>query len=182
MKTTKNLRKVIESLLDSSSMQLRVKPSIFIPLEPMSLEDVLLEQYENFDIYWYHWPMDGIFPGGDYEPVIVVYSTDSKICYLIVRRGWEYKFNSVDELEQPIEVIFETLFHHPFPRTKFDSLYNFRKAFLSEKDYDPKIIQPSEISEKFRTGKDHPTGRGRAYEDPAVIAQRIFEDECKSNK
>jgi hypothetical protein len=34
----------------------------------------LLERYDNFDIYWYHWPEDGsLFWVEDYEPVIILY-------------------------------------------------------------------------------------------------------------
>lgn len=159
-------------------MSLRIKPAIFIPIEPLSLQDVLLEQHENFDIYWYHWPMDGIFPGGDYEPVILIYCKDSKLCYLIVRKAWEYRFYLVDELVEPIEVLFETPFHHPSPRTKDDLFYNLRKALLRDATYDPKIISSSDISERFRNGKDHPTAGGRNFEDPIQVAQRIYDEEC----
>lgn len=64
---------------------------IFIPDEDSkSLIDVKLERHDNFDIYWYHWPQDGFFPVEDYEPVILVYSSDGTLCCLITRRHWKY--------------------------------------------------------------------------------------------
>jgi len=42
----------------------RIKPQIFIPEEGNdTLIEVLLEQYDSFDIYWYHWPKDGLLSG-----------------------------------------------------------------------------------------------------------------------
>jgi hypothetical protein len=54
---------------------MRPKPKIFIPEEGNNtLKEVLLERYDNFDIYWYHWPEDGsLFWVEDYEPVIILY-------------------------------------------------------------------------------------------------------------
>jgi len=97
------------------------KPKIFIPEEGNNtLIDVLLEQYDDFDIYWYHWPQDGyVFWVEDYEPVIIVYKGD-EICYLITRRHWSYKFYTADEgLKIPLEVLFDGEFHPPYQTNYF---------------------------------------------------------------
>lgn len=159
----------------------RIKPQIFIPDEgTKSLIDVKLERHDNFDIYWFHWPQDGFFPVEDYEPVILVYSSDGTLCYLIVRRHWQYQFYSLDELSDPIQVLFDGSFHPPFARTKQGDDFEKKKASLISKNYDDMIkpINSSDIDAKFRTGKGHPTALGRTMEDPDDIAKETHSEYC----
>jgi len=99
---------------------LRVDPIIFIPNESKNpLNEVLVEKYDDFDIFWYHWPKDGedwfhfIFREEDYEPVIVVYCNDKVVC-TITRAHWEYQHNDIKEMElvTPCQVLFEDQWHN----------------------------------------------------------------------
>lgn len=157
----------------------RIKPQIFIPDEgSKSLIDVKLEKHDNFDIYWFHWPQDGFFPVEDYEPVIMAYSSNGKLCCLIVRRHWQYQFYSLEELSDPIEVLFDGSFHPPFAKLKQDDDFEKKKNGLVSRNYDVEMINPSDIDAKFRTGKGHPTALGRTIEDPADIANESYSDYC----
>lgn len=161
----------------------RIKPQIFIPDEgSKSLIDVKLERYDNFDIYWFHWPRDGFFFVEDYEPVILVYHPDHTLCYLIVRRHWAYQLYSQDELSYPIEVLFDGSFHPPFPKQKQDDDFEKKKAGLIPKEYDVESISANAIEPKFRTGTGHPTALGRSMEDPVDIASEIHAEYCEANK
>ena len=158
------------------------KPKIFIPEEGNNtLIDVLLEQYDDFDIYWYHWPQDGyVFWVEDYEPVIIVYKGD-EICYLITRRHWSYKFYTADEdLKIPLEVLFDGEFHPPYPKTDENGeWFERKKEVLIPRDYQPKDIKDIEIPKKFRTGENHPTSFGRRVKDPVKVAKEIYEEYCQ---
>lgn len=157
----------------------RIKPLIFIPNEgPKTLIDVKLEGYDNFDIYWFHWPQDGFFLVEDYEPVILVYSSGGTPCYLIVRRHWQYQFYSWDELSVPIEVLFDGSFHPPFPKLKQAGDFEKKKARLVLRNYDASKIRASQIDVKFRIGKGHPTSLGRHIEDPLDVAMEIYSEYC----
>jgi hypothetical protein len=85
--------------------------------------DCLIEDSNgSYCIYWYHWPRDGVFPHPDFEPVIYLYGRDKEeLCLVVLRVGWRYRVFKHDELIRPIEVIFETPFHHPRIRTKENS-------------------------------------------------------------
>jgi hypothetical protein len=158
----------------------RIKPQIFIPDEGVkSLIDVKLETYDNFDIFWFHWPRDGFVPVEDYEPVILVYSSGNALCYLIVRRHWQYQFYSVDELSIPIEVLFEGPFHPPFAKLKQDDDFEKKKSKLIPKKYGVKPINANDIDPMFRTGKDHPTALRRIFDDPTGIAKEIYLEHCQ---
>lgn len=165
-------------------MSNNIKPQIFIPDEGNSktLIDVKLERHDSFDILWFHWPQDGwFFFVEDYEPVILVYSPNGTLCYLIVRRHWEYKFYSLDELSDPVQVLFDGSFHPPFARTKEDGVnFDEKKMKLLPKNYDDmiKLVNPNDIDEKFRTGKGHPTSAGRTMEDPVDVANEIRSEQC----
>jgi len=159
-----------------------VKPKIFIPNESWNeLIEVLLEQYENFDIYWYHWPHDGwigyFIP--DYEPVIIIYKGDS-ICYIITRPHWTYEPHGLEEITIPIEVLFDGSSHPPYPRT-YDSVEWFHRktSRLVLQTYDIRKVKADEIPEMFRTGEDHPTSLGKRVEDPVEFAKEIYEQNCK---
>jgi hypothetical protein len=156
-----------------------IKPQIFIPNEgSKSLIDVKLEKYDNFDIYWYHWPRDGFFLVEDYEPVILVYSANGTLCYLIVRRHWQYQFYSLDELSDPVEVLFDGSFHPPFAKLKQDDDFEEKKHNLISRNYNVKMTNPNDIDAKFRTGKGHPSALGRTMKDPVDIAKEAYSDYC----
>lgn len=156
------------------------KPVIFVEDEGnASLKEVLLEEYKNFDIYWFHWPYDGlfIFPD-DYEPVVMIYKART-ICCLITRRNWTYQTYTLDEgLVTPPEILFATTFHHPIAKTReemedFDAM----KQDLIQQPYEPKRIKPNEIPKKFRVGEGHPTNimnLWRVRVDPAVYARKTY--------
>jgi len=159
----------------------RTKPKIFIPEEgDLSLKDVCLERHDSFDIYWYHWPQDGLFSWvEDYEPVIVLYKGD-EICYLITRRHWRYQFYTLEDLKIPVEVLFDGEFHPPYPKTdENEDWFEHKKAVLKSVQYQPKDVRETEIPEKFRTGKGHPTALGRRVKDPIQIAKEIYEEYCR---
>ena len=161
-------------------MERRIKPTIFIPKEGnRTLIEVLLEQHDNFDIYWYHWPWDGIFRIGDYEPIILIYSNKKTLCHLVIRRGWDYKHYEFNILDQSIEIIFEGPFHHPYAK-KLDNNeeYHEKKKILVEGDYDPRIINSDQIPIRFRTGEGHITSLGRIVEDPVDNAKETYSDYC----
>lgn len=158
----------------------RITPQIFIPDEgSKSLIDVKLERHDNFDIYWYHWPQDGFFHVQDYEPVILVYSSDGTLCCLITRRHWKYNHYSFDELSIPVEVLFDGSFHPPFPKLKQDSDdFEKKKAKLISKNYAPIMIGPNDIEPQFRTGAGHPTAVFGTGEDPADVAKEAYSEYC----
>jgi hypothetical protein len=84
------------------------------------LVEVLLEVYSNFEIYWFHWPRDGFLPEEDYEPIVIIYS--GTICCVITRRGWTYQtYMMKDGLKIPLEILFDTSFHHPFAKAQANS-------------------------------------------------------------
>lgn len=159
----------------------RIKPQIFIPDEDSkTLIDVKLEAYDNFDIFWFHWPRDGWFFVEDYEPVILVYKSDNTLCYLITRRHWGYQFYSLDELSVPVEVLFDGSFHPPYPKLKQGDDFEEKKRKLISREYNVEKITASDIDAMFRTGKGHPTAVGRAMEDPADIAKEAHSEYCQN--
>jgi hypothetical protein len=159
----------------------RIRPQIFIPDEgSKSLIDVKLETYNNFDIFWFHWPQDGFFPVEDYEPVVLVYSAGNALCYLIVRRHWQYQFYSVDELSIPIEVLFDGSFHPPYAKLKQDDDFEKKTTKLISKNYDVIMINANDIDPIFRTGRGHPTAFGRTMEDPVDLANETYSEHCQS--
>jgi hypothetical protein len=91
-------------------------------VDTRQLIDCIIERRPNADIYWYHWPRDGIFPWEDFEPVVYAYGHDSEdLCLVILRVGWKYKVSGADDLTYPIVVMFETPQHHPLLRTKHNA-------------------------------------------------------------
>jgi hypothetical protein len=76
-----------------------------------------LETRDNFQIFWYHWPRDGIFWWEDFEPVIMVDDNEGKLCLVILRVGWKYRSFEAAEVTTPLEVIFRNGNHHPEVRT-----------------------------------------------------------------
>lgn len=133
------------------------KPNIFIPSNDTLIE-VLYEHDENFQIWWFHFPKDGFLPIEDYEPIIFIYK-HNELQYLITRRHWEYQTYYIENLYNPLEILFDGEFHPPFPRTKDgDILFNEKiKNCERLNNYEIKEISPTCISEKFRVGKGHPS-------------------------
>jgi len=167
---------------------LRTDPEIFIPLENGNpLDEVLTERYENFDIYWYHWPHDGprwfslFMREEDYEPVIVIYCNDEVSC-VITRPHWEYHYSSVKEegLEVPPKILFEDEWHPALTKTKVNIReFELKKLDLTPHSYSPNITKSERISQKFRTGLGHNSRIGKPpVQDPADIAQEAYEYYC----
>lgn len=180
--TNLGLLVIIDISRNINYLLMRIQPKIFIPVENPGFIDVKFEQYKHFDIFWYHWYRDGFFNVQDYEPVILVYSDNGDLCYLIVRRGWEYKHYEREILHSPLEVLFESSFHHPFAKKLDDEEYEMKKVNnLISKDYTPSPIKSNEISAMFRTGVGHPTLIKRVWipvQDPANIAEETYSEYC----
>lgn len=165
----------------------RADPLIFVPDETGNpLQDVLIEQYDHFDIYWYHWPKDGedwyyfIFREEGYEPVIVVYC-DKKIKCIVTRPHWDYQYTDVEdsELTIPCQILFEDQWHPPLTRTRRNEReFELKKSKLTQRHYTPKSITKDVIFMKFRTGKGHRGNFGKAMMDPVSIAQQAYEYYC----
>ncbi len=159
-------------------------PRIFIPSEgSRTLIDVLHEQYDNYDIYWYHWPYDGPFSVGDYEPIILTYRNKTNLCLLSTRRSWDYQPYTLDQLETPVELVFDGtlwgIFHHPFFHLSgFDDDFNNKRQGKIERTYNLDPINPDQIPIMFRTGQGHPTGFGRIVMDPRDKAEELYHEFC----
>lgn len=168
---------------------MREDPSIFIPDEgQFTLKKVLIEKYENFDIYWYHWPHDGpkwfysIFREEDYEPVILVYCDDDLKC-VITRAHWEYQYSDLVDsgLSIPAEIVFEDEWHPPQARTNQNIReFELKKLELIPTQYSPEKISKNEILDKFRTGRGHNTNiQNKVMDDPYQVAQEAYEYYCR---
>jgi len=38
-----------------------------------------------YEVFWYHWPRDGLLPWEDFEPVVFVYNFKQELCFVLVR-------------------------------------------------------------------------------------------------
>jgi len=167
--------------------KLREKPVAFIPNENNNeLQEILLEEHEDFDIFWYHWPFDGPALLGpvleeDYEPVIIVYDDDGRICQVIIRRAWNYRNFDLEEygLILPPTILFEKYYHHPLVKTNANQdEFELKRQGFPETDLDVTKISSDAISDKFRTGKRHRTNyKLKECDDPAHIGE-IASNEC----
>jgi len=166
---------------------MRIKPKIFITDEPKNpLINVLLEEYENFDIFWFYWKYDGplflspLIREEDYEPIIVVYDNDKNICCVITRRKWNYRTFDIieDGLILPPIIAFEDEFHHSDVKTRENEQIVDRKiSRLVSGPYDVTKIDPSGIPQKFRTGKGHNTNyKFIECDDPRIVAEEARKD------
>ena len=167
----------------------RAIPEIFVPKSgDNKLDRILLEEDDNFEIFWYHWHSDGppwfnfMRPEEDLEPVILVYDDEDKLCCVITRRHWEYQDYYVEEdgLAIPLTILFDGDFHPPYPKTADntqwfeDKISNMDKGNLKHK-----IIKPEDVSPKFRIGKSHKTLVLRPpVDDPSDIARQIIALNC----
>lgn len=144
-----------------------------------------MEEYETFEIFWYHWPKDGFAPEEDYEPVIILYKDGNKICCIITRRHWDYRtVGSEDGLVIPPQVLFDGIFHPPFVKTSDNNEFDFdatiKNKNLIHTRYEPKAIKATDIPKKFRTGDGHFTKPPwRKIEDPVAHARYVHRKYCK---
>lgn len=109
----------------------------------------VIEKRPNVEVYWYHWPRDGIFPWEDFEPVVYVYRRGHEnLCLAVLRVGWKYRVFDGEDLTYPIAVLFETPQHHPLLRTKhnfgaFDAkaaaLAGYRARFVQSQGPLPRL-------------------------------------------
>lgn len=165
-------------------MSARIIPRIFAINENDALTDILLEQYDNFDILWYHWPRDGLFWWvEDYEPIIIVFDRSGQICQIITRRSWKYQHYMRNEVDLNIEIIFTGGNHHPFVRPSpeiFTKEYgDMKRKLLEFENYVPIAIDAIRIPMMYRTGGlSHPSSLGKTVEDPRDIAIETFRDYC----
>lgn len=171
----------------ASSRSIASKPKIFIPIED-DLIEVLVEEYEDFCIYWFHWPRDGVYLEQDYEPIIVIFK-DDKIACAITRRHWEYQDHKAsDGLVVPLEAIFDGMFHPPYVKDINDEDYESKKKSLIPREYKILRTESSIIPPRFRIGEGHLswellkieiTMRGRrpiAIKDPRIYAEEYIRD------
>jgi len=161
-------------------------PIALIPREKShkTLQGIYLEQHQNFDILWYHWPQDGFFPVEDYEPIILIYNDKNEICCVCVRRGWEYKPATIDELDYPIMIGFEGTFHHPYLCYKDQQDFEKRFSDHIQTKLQPTVIKSDKIPPIARTGQKHPTlvrRDGFRVKDPIKKAQEIRLQYCMNN-
>lgn len=161
----------------------RIAPTIFIPNETNTLQNVYLERrHPQIEILWFHWPRDGIFDVPDYEPVIFIYSTKNELELVALRRGWEFEPEEPSNLYQPIEIVFGGIggvfenatagFHHPYFHYRgLDFNFNMQRLGKNQWNYQiTPINNANEIPDVGRTGRGHPSlflkKRRRADIDP----------------
>ncbi|HZW57942.1 MAG TPA: hypothetical protein VFF30_16755 [Nitrososphaerales archaeon] len=73
-----------------------------------------------YEIFWYHWPRDGLLPWEDYEPIVFAYNYRGELCYVLVRRAWKHIVMNPDEVFWPPQVLFRGGSHHQFVRMTND--------------------------------------------------------------
>ncbi len=100
-----------------------------------SLIDIPYERQQSqsgsyFEIFWYHWPRDGVFPWEDYEPVVFAYNRNHDLCFVLVRRAWKFIIMNPDEVFWPPEVLFKGGSHHQFVRMTTDDFGDFEQSNL----------------------------------------------------
>jgi hypothetical protein len=178
----------------SMSVNLRIQPEIFIPKESNSLQirQIYLEQrHPQIDIFWYHWPQDGIFVGTpDYEPIILIFSENNELKIIASRKAWDYQPYSRSELFSTIQIVFGGVpgilesvtagFHHPyFHLLGFDADFQTMSSNKIHYTYGVMPIDPSKIPDIARTGKKHPSlalkGRSKVI-DPFDWALKYIQD------
>jgi hypothetical protein len=162
-----------------------------IPLKPeifcldRTLINVLLERHPTFDIFWYHWPTDGIFFWiEDYEPVIISYYSDDTVCSVIVRKAWDFVTTPIDELIIPLRILFDSMQHHPTVLTSRKNYLGI--ASLAKLPYNEVPITSGQIPPMYRTGKSHPSNvsisslNSPLREDPADYAHTRHKEFCQT--
>jgi hypothetical protein len=165
---------------------LRIKPSIYTPIGDPLVGDVLLEEQEHCDIYWFHWDKDGVYHVPDYEPVILIYDGNEEICTVIVRRAWNYKPYMKSELTDPLVVGFEIFQHHPKVMLRanipwFGILFNSVVYEEIGTEYDTRNITSNEIPSMYRKGMSHPSNlRHRIIDDPISKSREYYSEICES--
>ncbi len=161
-------------------------PEIFMPnSSDNELINILVEKYDGFEIFWYHWPHDGdvllrrFFGEEDYEPIILLYDVDGSFIGLVTRPHWKYRdYYLNDGLDTPPKILFENEFHPPYPRTDENNLQFDEKIIkMISSDLIPIVIESSRIMEKFRSGKGHRTNyKFKKMDDPVSVAQQLIDD------
>ncbi|MHB8567584.1 MAG: hypothetical protein ACYC7D_13615 [Nitrososphaerales archaeon] len=83
-----------------------------------------------YEIFWYHWPRDGVFPWEDCEPIVFAYNYKHELCFVLVRRGWRAIILNPGEASWPPEILFKGGFHHQFVRMTTDEFGDFEPSSL----------------------------------------------------
>ena len=167
-------------------MSLRCKPIIHIPNESnkSTLQKVYVESYDNYDILWYYWIQDGFLPVPDYEPIILVYKNKNELCCVSPRRAWEYQPDSIEKIQEPLEIVFggpyDGIFHHPFVHHKgYDDVFETEKSNKIKTNYDNMLEGISVIPDIARIGESHPSRIGKLWVrvvDPKIKAEEFYKD------
>ncbi len=164
---------------------MREIPEIFMPdSNDNALIEILVEEHERFDIFWYHWPHDGdilsriFIREEDYEPVILLYDADDSFIGVITRQHWKYQDYFLDDgLDTPPKIVFNDEFHPPSPRTnKKSSWFDGRIRGMISSDLIPQKINSDNITEKFRLGIGHGSNKlHRIMDDPVSVSLDIIQ-------
>jgi hypothetical protein len=140
-----------------------------------TLIDILVERYIHYDIFWYHWPTDGVaFFIEDFEPVILIYSRNF-LRAVTVRKQWNFHTTDINEtnLPFPLRITFDPFHHHPLVVTNREhhiSLNNFIPLQAEIKE-----IEKNKITPQFRIGRLHITNfKLRSQVDPVDYAEWLY--------
>ena len=85
-----------------------------------------------YEIFWYHWPRDGVFPWEDFEPIVFAYNEKQKLCFVLIRRGWKMIFMNPEDVSWPPEILFKGSTHHQFVRMTVDPFGELDQSNLTE--------------------------------------------------
>src|SRR5580704_13978034 len=69
-----------------------------------------------YEVFWYHWPRDGLFPWEDFEPIVFAFDYKQELCFVLVRRAWRPIIYNPEEVFWPPDVVFKGSNHHQFIR------------------------------------------------------------------
>jgi hypothetical protein len=95
-------------------------PIIYVPKQSEKKyfrSDVLCEIFPIFAVLWYHWPEDDKTRKADYEPVILIFRSDSLVA-IGIRPHKEYKYATkwLTEGSRPV-IVFQSSWHAPIINT-----------------------------------------------------------------
>jgi hypothetical protein len=99
------------------------------------LVDIVYERQSTlsgsyYEIFWYHWPNDGLLFWDDYEPIVFAYNRRHDLCFVLVRRAWKFIMINPDEVYWPPEILFKGKNHHQFIRMRTDDFGDFEPSNL----------------------------------------------------
>jgi hypothetical protein len=121
----------------------------------VTLSNILYERHDfksgsYYEVFWYHWPRDGILPWEDYEPVVFAYNQKHKPCFVLVRRAWRYSIANPEDVSWPPEILFKGGSHHQFVRMTTDYFGDFDESKL--RSYMTVNVPSPKVASVQRTG------------------------------